>query len=293
MRFGLAMMMLLGWCASVAAVPLPPALHELDTALAQAENNLAGLNHRIAANQREHQAAMGTLQGTTQTLLQLAQWPQPLVQLHSLARSPIPAGTLLRITQTNLLQRQQALATRLHDDLELRQQAHAQLASLNDLRAQMAGQRKRLSLSEQQSLRLAALDAGTLATRLSQPSAGLAALAPAPAATNHALHPVQGQQLPAGDDGVFYVTQPQAPVVAVLAGTVDYAGPFQNLGGLVITRSAGNVYGVYAGLGSLTVNEGQQLDVGSPLGAMPHNHPRLYFEIRRNGKPLALESLRK
>jgi len=43
---------------------------------------------------------------------------------------------------------------------------------------------------------------------------------------------------------------------------------------------------VLAGLGSVTVRLGDELLAGEPVGIMPADGPRLYFELRQNGKGL-------
>lgn len=272
--------------------PLPPALTQLQTAIAQAESNLATLTTTIAQQRKQQYQTLTSLNRTTFTLLRLANWPAPLLHANSLMGHSIPAETLVRATRSNVAKTHAATASKLENYLALRTQAEAQLAQLKTLQTTFATQRKRLTAQQKQILRLAAIDATALANHISTqpPSSNLVPSILEP----NTLLPVQGQQTPAGDGATFYLTQPNAPVVAVVAGTVAYAGPFQNLGGLVIVESPGNVYSVYGGLGTLTVNEGQTLTIATPLGTMPRtNHPRLYFEIRRNGKPLALESLRK
>lgn len=269
-----------------------PALTQLQTAITQAETNLQALTTTIAQQRAHHQTELRNLNRTTFTLLRLANWPSPLLHANSLLGQSLPAATLLNTTRTHVAAAHATTTAKLANYLALRTQAETQLAQLNNLQATFATQRKRLTAQQQQTLRLAALDATSLANHISTPpiSSNLAPSILEPST----LLPVQGQKAPAGEGATFYLTQANAPVVAVVEGKVAYAGPFQNLGGLVITEGPDNVYAVYGGLGTLMVNEGQTVTIATPLGTMPaSNHARLYFEIRRNGKPLALESLRK
>jgi septal ring factor EnvC (AmiA/AmiB activator) len=78
-------------------------------------------------------------------------------------------------------------------------------------------------------------------------------------------------------NGLSYATTPGAPVAAVYAGKVLYAAPFQGYGPTVVVHHPGRVFTLYAGLGALAVEVGQEVALGQPLGRADDD---LYFEVR-------------
>lgn len=278
---------------SAHAAPMPPALHQLETSLATAQANLTTLNTTIRTQQRAQRITLNRLTASTTAMLRLASWPSGLLQTQSIVAGGIPIPALLANTRTALARQHATLAGQVSEYLTLRTQATTKLQELSALQTTLAGQRQRLNAQQQQALRLAALDATALASRLQAPNLPPPVGYTPPATATPRLHPVAGAFKPTGDGGTLYVPLPNAPVVAVMEGKIAFAGPFQNLGGLVITESAGGVFTVYAGLGTLVVNEGQAVPLGAPLGTMPATHPTLYVEVRRGGRPLALQAMQK
>jgi septal ring factor EnvC (AmiA/AmiB activator) len=105
------------------------------------------------------------------------------------------------------------------------------------------------------------------------------------------LEPVAGTLVPAGveDDknpGLTYQTLPGAQVIAPADGKVLYAGPYHMQGQVLILEITTGYDIVLAGLGSVTVRLGDELLAGEPVGIMPADGTRLYFELRQNGKGL-------
>jgi len=105
------------------------------------------------------------------------------------------------------------------------------------------------------------------------------------------LEPVAGTLVPAGaeDDknpGLTYQSLPGAQVIAPADGKVLYAGPYHMQGQVLILEITTGYDIVLAGLGSVTVRLGDELLAGEPVGIMPADGPRLYFELRQNGKGL-------
>ena len=87
--------------------------------------------------------------------------------------------------------------------------------------------------------------------------------------------------------GITLKPRSNAPVMAVAAGRVAFAGPFRGYGFLLVIKHARGFHTVTAGLGTVDVQVGQQVAAGEPLGRMPNsNSPDLYFEVRRNGTPI-------
>jgi septal ring factor EnvC (AmiA/AmiB activator) len=86
-------------------------------------------------------------------------------------------------------------------------------------------------------------------------------------------------------------------VAAVHDGTVTQAGPFAGYGQLVIIDHGGGAASLYGHLAVITVNKGDRVAAGSPVGVSgrnPGGNPALYFELRVDGKPVdPLQWLRK
>ena len=99
--------------------------------------------------------------------------------------------------------------------------------------------------------------------------------------------------------GVSYTTAPNATVVAPADGWVIYKGPYLNYGQIVILNPGDGYTIVLAGLGDVSVNMGQFLLEGEPLGTMGSHtigrtvatdagvsRPTLYIELRKNDQPM-------
>ncbi|MQQ99732.1 peptidoglycan DD-metalloendopeptidase family protein [Glaciimonas soli] len=79
-------------------------------------------------------------------------------------------------------------------------------------------------------------------------------------------------------------------IVAAAAGKVMYAGSgIRGYGNLVIIKHTTNLLSVYAHNKSIVVKEGQMVTKGqkiAEMGQTDSNTVKLYFEIRRQGKPI-------
>jgi murein hydrolase activator len=98
--------------------------------------------------------------------------------------------------------------------------------------------------------------------------------------------PGQGLTIQGVSDGV---------VVAPFDGKVDYIGPFQGYGLILIIRHAGGYHSLLAGLGHVDVTMGQWLLAGEPVGSLSDADDKgtgatLYFELRRDGRPVDPQS---
>ena len=105
------------------------------------------------------------------------------------------------------------------------------------------------------------------------------------------LAPVTGTPVAAGaqsdkNPGITYATSPGAQVIAPGDGKVLFAGSYHDQGQVLILESVTGYDIVLAGIGRVTVRLGDQLLAGEPVGIMPANSTRLYFELRQNGKGL-------
>jgi septal ring factor EnvC (AmiA/AmiB activator) len=103
----------------------------------------------------------------------------------------------------------------------------------------------------------------------------------------------------AGKPGLVLSAPAGGGVVAPFDGRVVYAGGFRDLGLVLIIRHAGGYYSVLAGLGRVDVDIEQWVLAGEPVGVMPAPQSsrsageaaeagmaRLYFELRRDGRPV-------
>ena len=99
--------------------------------------------------------------------------------------------------------------------------------------------------------------------------------------------------------GVSYTTKPGAPIVAPADGVVVYKGPYLNYGQIVILNPGDDYTIVLAGLDKVTVDLGQFVLEGQPLGSMGSrtigrtlatsagvSEPTLYIELRKNDQPI-------
>lgn len=91
--------------------------------------------------------------------------------------------------------------------------------------------------------------------------------------------------------GDTFASPPGAVVSATCSGHVVFARPFGSYGNLMILDCGGGYDFVMAGFKRFDVSVGQHVETGQPVGRMPKfdahnpgNQPRLYVELRHNGK---------
>jgi septal ring factor EnvC (AmiA/AmiB activator) len=87
-------------------------------------------------------------------------------------------------------------------------------------------------------------------------------------------------------EGIFIRTRSRAQVVSPFDGQVEFAGPFNTYGGLLILNVGDGYYIVLAGMSVTYATAGQNVLAGEPVGAMPdtgQTAPELYLELRRGG----------
>jgi septal ring factor EnvC (AmiA/AmiB activator) len=114
------------------------------------------------------------------------------------------------------------------------------------------------------------------------------------------LRPVVGRMV-AGDEssagvrapGVSFLAPSEAQVVAPADGQVLFAGAYHKTGQVLILQTLDGYDLVLAGLEHVDVRSGDHLLAGEPVGTMPRSiaAPRLYFELRQNGKGLSPASM--
>jgi len=123
--------------------------------------------------------------------------------------------------------------------------------------------------------------------------------APAPAdAKLDWMWPTQGKSAPSADSykkGIDIAGTQGQTVVAAAAGKVTYAGHgIRGYGNMVIIKHTPQLLSVYAHNATITVKEGQMVTRGQQIATMGNsdtNKVKLYFEIRRNGKPVNVMAL--
>lgn len=78
-------------------------------------------------------------------------------------------------------------------------------------------------------------------------------------------------------------------IAAVFPGHVVYTGWFRGYGNLIIVDHGGEYYTVYAHAADIRVSEGDEVKQGQIIGTVGDTGslqgPRLYFEVRHEGKP--------
>ena len=83
------------------------------------------------------------------------------------------------------------------------------------------------------------------------------------------------------------------PVSAIAAGRIVHAGFLRAYGGLVIVDHGHGFHSLYAHLDSISVSTGQTIGAGARLGSLGDSESmdgvKLYFELRRNGRPVTLK----
>jgi murein hydrolase activator len=89
--------------------------------------------------------------------------------------------------------------------------------------------------------------------------------------------------------GITIETRADAHVVAPGNGAIVFAGPFRGYGQLLIIEHDGGYHVLLAGLRRVDATVGDEVLEGEPVGVMgspPGQKPKLYFELRRNGRPV-------
>lgn len=98
--------------------------------------------------------------------------------------------------------------------------------------------------------------------------------------------------------GDMVATQSTSIVTSPVDASVLYAGPFRSYGQLLILNAGDGYHVVLAGMGRITVAQGQAVLAGEPVGAMGEARlasaaadvgkvgPELYVEFRKDGAPI-------
>ncbi|WP_240609441.1 murein hydrolase activator EnvC family protein [Phenylobacterium deserti] len=100
-----------------------------------------------------------------------------------------------------------------------------------------------------------------------------------------------GEPVPGGgkSNGLAWSAGRNAQVISPSAGRVQYVGAVKGWGVILILRLPGGYHLVLAGLERSSVNVGQSVAPGQPVGWMPdgrHSTSELYLEVREQGAPV-------
>jgi septal ring factor EnvC (AmiA/AmiB activator) len=121
-----------------------------------------------------------------------------------------------------------------------------------------------------------------------RPATGPLTLAsPAPGPLVHRF----GATMPAGgrSAGLTIRTEKGHAIASPAAGVVEYAGPLNGWGVVLILRAQGAYHLVLAGMDQISVGTGQSVAPGATVGRMADHgssEPELYFEVREDGAPV-------
>ena len=91
--------------------------------------------------------------------------------------------------------------------------------------------------------------------------------------------------------GLTLAVAPAVTVSAPRAGTVRFARPFRDYGGVVILDHGRGWTTTLTGLGSIAVAQGATVAAGDALGTAPPRGGEIGLELRRGGRPTAVTSL--
>lgn len=94
----------------------------------------------------------------------------------------------------------------------------------------------------------------------------------------------------APSEGITIEGRSGALVVAPMGGIVRFAGQFKNYGNMIIIEHKNNYHSLIAGFEKIDTLVGQKISGGEPVGtlqkSLANKKPRLYYELRFDGKPV-------
>lgn len=239
---------------------------------------------------------------------QTAQLRQDIARSRNLAAQAARAARLQRESSQELLVRRAALAR-----LETRSRAQSrQLASTSQLEEERAlglGERARdldslvSDIEASGSLReqLAALDGPVLRPpRPRQSQVVENAPAAVPSARPAYRLPLMGTIVTGFGEvaatgvrsrGLTVAARPGAQLIAPADGRIGFSGPYRGFGHIVIIEHSGGWTSLITGMDTSTMEVGEQVLQGDPIGRASQNRPRITVELRRNGRPIDIAAL--
>jgi septal ring factor EnvC (AmiA/AmiB activator) len=252
-------------------------------ALAAANAQEAALGERIGRNRAELARMLGALQ------LFGRDPPPALLTNAGDVKDAVRAAILIRAITPVLEQRARSLAGEAQALSAVRRRAAAASGDLFAAESALEDRRGRLEGVMS--------DAEALSPPSLRPKAGAPAR-PADPAPRNLLTPVAGERAAGFGGRLADGTRSQglairaaagAAVISPAAAVVDYAGPLNGWGQVLILRAGGGCHMVLSGLGKISVTAGQSVAAGQAVGTMTvdgHSSKELYFEVRMSGAPV-------
>ena len=100
----------------------------------------------------------------------------------------------------------------------------------------------------------------------------------------------QKDDLGAKSKGLTIEGRAGALVIAPMNGKVQFTGAFKRYGNIVVIEHADGYHSLVAGLDKINSVVGDHVKAGEPIGILPNSslipRPTLYYELRKNGKPV-------
>lgn len=91
--------------------------------------------------------------------------------------------------------------------------------------------------------------------------------------------------------GITIATPPKATVVAPASGRVAFAGPFRGYGHIVIIEHGSGWTSLIANMKRLSVEAGDRLRQGDPIGGTGDGRAQLTLELRQQDKPVDIAAI--
>jgi septal ring factor EnvC (AmiA/AmiB activator) len=244
----------------------------------------AALNTDLARQRGELSKLLGAL------ALYRRQPPPALLVPPRKALDAVRGAILARALTPDLTRRAQALQAQLTQVALLRRQEAAANEALLSAQSEQAERSAVIAqaVEEQQALPAAPPEAGDLGPLSEGGDSGGLRFA----------WPVQGKvvrrfgdALPSGGkaQGLSIAAKTGDVVVSPAAGTAQYVGPAPDMGIVLILKVRGAYHLVLGGLDQVTVQNGQSVAAGAPVGRLANgarSSSELYMEVRENGAPV-------
>ena len=251
------------------------------TRLEEISRQEAALTADLTARRDELAKLLGAL------ALYRRQPPPALLVSPETARDAVRGAILARALTPDLTRRAQALSAQLAQVAVLRRQAAAANEALFNAQSEQA-ERGAAIAQAVQDLPPAAADAGDLGP-LSEGG---------DSANLHFGWPIRGRVVRRFGDtltgggkaqGLSIAAKKGDLVVSPAAGTAQFVGPVPDWGIVLILKIKGAYHLVLGGLDQVSVQNGQSVAAGSPVGRLSNgagSSAELYMEVRENGAPV-------
>lgn len=228
--------------------------------------------------------------------------PPALLMSPRKANDAVMAAIIMQAITPELKKRTDVLIQQNADLINLRRQAALQnealLVSDSDISDQRSQIEKLISqkmaledqlLNQADQMQAQALELKTHEDRMrgTAPLRGLLDMLHPDNDRSHLQPPVVGDLIRAfgqdGARGVTYAAEPGSQVIAPAEGEVEFVGPVESYGQVVILNIGNNYRAVVTGIGRVYVDKGQTVALHEPLGRLPNvsdKKAQLYLELR-------------